>query len=82
MSRWSTILYTFALTDSGRRIGDTTAAAATTATEAAATAAEKVESVGGDATNAPIAAAATELLRRFFPEQLRVTLARELCRMQ
>ena len=44
MSRWSTILYTFALTDSGRGIGDTTAAAATTATEAAATAAEKVES--------------------------------------
>ena len=33
-------LYTFALTDSGRGIGDTTA----TATEAAATAAEKVES--------------------------------------
>ena len=77
-------LYAFALTDSGRGIGDTTvaAAAAATATEAAATAAEKVESVVGDATNAPIAAAATELLRRFFPEQLRVTLGRELCRMQ
>ena len=40
-------LYTFALTDSGRRIGDTTAAAATTATEAAGTAAEEVESKAG-----------------------------------
>ena len=75
-------LYTFALTDSGHRIGDTTAAAAATATEAAATAAEKVESVGGDATNVPIAAAATVLLRRFFADQLRVTLGRELCWMQ
>ena len=60
MSRWSTILYTFALTESGRVIGDTTAAA----TEAAATAAEELDSprppspllarCGEDATNAPI----------------------------
>ena len=47
MSRWSTILYTFPITDSGRRIGDTTAAAATTATEAAVTAAGEVDQWAG-----------------------------------
>ena len=95
MSRWSTILYTFALTDSGRVIGDTTAAA----TEAAATAAEELDSVGGaPPTESAIgalwrgrhkranscgrhrAAAAAALGR--IPEQLRVTLGPELCRMQ
>ena len=82
----------FALTESGRVIGDTTAAA----TEAAATAAEGLDSprppspllarCGEDATNAPIScgrhrAAAAAALGRI-PEQLLVTLGPELCRMQ